>query len=114
MIELQLTHTQSASELVVGLDIRNKTSEHVYIPILPVDADFATYPNSAYAHLTNDDTAVCLLLGPSLLPTLSKVEMQMSAYCTLLEPGGRVRHTLRFPLPLSEWNAYYVPESDLE
>jgi hypothetical protein len=33
----------------------------------------------------------------------------MSAYCTTLAPGGQLLHTLRLPLPLAEWYAYFIP-----
>jgi hypothetical protein len=114
VIELHATHTVSDREFVVTLDVRNGTEELVYVPVLPVDAEFEAYPNSAYVHLTTDELAVCLVLGPSLLPTESDVEVLMSAYHAALAPGGQLRHTLRFPLPLAEWYAYFrpVPEAD--
>ena len=59
--------------------------------------------------MTNDESAVCLVLGPSLLPVGRDVEMQMAAYHTTLAPGGQLQHTLRFPLPLCEWYAYWLP-----
>jgi hypothetical protein len=114
MLEFQATHTLTDRELTVRLELRNGAKETVYVPILPVDAEFVTYPNSAYVHLTNDETAVCLILGPSLLPTDCDVEVQMSAYYTKLAPGSRLQHTLKFALPCQEWYAYLVPPPEEE
>lgn len=109
MLEMSLSHAVTEAELTIAIEVRNKSREVVYVPVLPIDAEFEGYPNSAYVHLTNDETAACLLLGPSLLPMESDVEMQMCAHYTTIAPGGRWQHPLRFPLPLREWYAYRLP-----
>ncbi|MCI0465074.1 MAG: hypothetical protein L0Z62_49770 [Gemmataceae bacterium] len=114
MFDLTGMFTTAGPEAVVQYQGLNRRPEPVFVAHLPVDVTLKPYPNSAYAALSADGQRLNLILGTSPLPIDRDVEYGVSALFIKVSPGAQVRGEVRLPVPVKEWNAYFLPIEEVE
>jgi len=88
------------------------TEEPVFVANMSLDGRRNPHPASAYCSLSPDGRQVNLILGPSPLPVDRDVEYGIVPYFVRVLEKQQVAGTLRFDVPLQEWNGYSQPRRD--
>ncbi len=114
--ELELTACLviERDSLKIEFECVNVGSDEFYLSQVVMSARNKQFPDTAYVSLSAEDEKVTILLGASPLPEDREVEFRVTPLYRRLSIKDKIKSTLRFTLPLLEWDAYHAKSESLE
>jgi hypothetical protein len=114
-LELRVHFKVDAKNLVAEYEVTNTRAHAVYLFNVPWAFDAKGQPaaasSPAYISLRRDGQLYIGEIVPPL-PHDKEVELRVVPFATKLEAGQSYKETLKFPLPVAEYNAYFPAKPD--
>jgi hypothetical protein len=99
------------TELSVKYRLTNRHPTAAFAYTVPRTARrMEQYPGTAYAMLSDDDTALTLRLGTCDPPADISVPVRVQPLAVRIPVGQTHAGEVRLPVPVPEWDAYHPPD----